>query len=313
MQRPVCTVIIPALSCLKDPAVALASAAMQHAGEIEVIVLEGRSADRTGWLKECSREWPALRTIETGGCGPGRARNAGIEAARAPLIAFLDAACWWWPDKLARQVAYHAAHPETAFSFTDYLLVSADGESQGSCFDYWQPPLRRGKTGYLRLNGALQILLAMNLAGTSTVVASKAALEKIGGFRDLASAEDWDLWLRLAAEAPAAYSKAITATYPVQPENVASRYGVRIAAMEEIIAPYESSPAPSIRRAAAKARASLNLARAELARPAGRHAPAALHRSRSFPGRPSARPGKATAASLFSAALYFLNAYGAGK
>jgi glycosyltransferase involved in cell wall biosynthesis len=176
MQSPVCTIVIPALDCLKKLMVALAPGAMQRAGEIEVIVLEGGSADGTGaWLKERSREWPALRAIETGGCSPARARNAGIEAARAPLIAFL---------------------------------------------------------------------------------------------RDLASAEDWDLWLRLAAEAPAAYSKAVTATCLVRP------------------------PAASIRRAAAKARASLNLARAALARPAGRFATAAPHRSRAFIVRPLARPGK---------------------
>ncbi len=314
MRNLVCSVIIPARNCIEDLPVALASVEMQRARDIEAIVIDdGSSGGTSARLAKRSSDWPALRVTGTERSGGAAARNAGIEAARAPLIAFLDAGNWWWPEKLLEQTDYHAAHPDIAFSFTDYLSVSADGESLGTCFEHWQPPLRRRpKTGYFRLPDALQFLLAMNLAGTSTVVASKAALEKAGGFRDFASAEDWDLWLRLAAEAHAACSTSVTATSVMRPSAPSSQE-LRLAAMGEIISPYENSRASSTRHAAAKARARLDTVRAELRRQAGRQALTMRGGTRAPMAPPTARLGRESAVSQLNEALYFVSNQGAGQ
>ena len=308
MRSAVCSVIVSASNRLERLAVAVASARMQLAAGVEVLVLDdGTSRGISAWLAERGKEWPALRAVKTAGATPARARNAAIEAARAPLIAFLDPACWWWPNKLAEQAGYHGTHPDTAFSFTDYLQVLPDGESSGTCFGYWQPPLgQRHKPGYFELDDALQIALATNLIGASTAVASKAALEKAGGFRDLPAACEWDLWLRLAAQAPVACSKAVTATYTTQAETAPSLQQ-KIDAMGEILGPYESSRVASIRHAAAKARAQLDCARAELSRPVRRYTSAARAGSRAFMTSTQAK------AAGVIAALNFAGAYGAGK
>ncbi len=281
---------------------------MQLAAGIEVLVLDGGSSRGVSvWLAEREKEWPALRAVKTAGAAPASALNTAIEAARASLIAFLDPACWWWPNKLAEQAGYHGAHPDTAFSFTDYLQVLPDGEAGGTCFGYWQPPLgRRNKPGYFQLAGALQMALATNLIGASTVMASKAALEKAGGFRDLPAAYEWDLWLRLAAQSPVACSRAVTATCATQAE-AALPVHQRIAAMGEILTPYESSRAASIRHAAAKARAQLDGARAELSRPVRRHATGVRPSSWTFATSTQAKAGS------IGTALSFAGAYGASK
>jgi hypothetical protein len=205
------------------------------------------------------------------------------------------------------QAEYHAAHPETAFSFTDYLQVSPDGENRGTCFQFWQPMgERRHKRGYSVLPNALQVALASSVIGTSTAVASKAALEKAQGFRDLPTAWEWDLWLRLAAQSPVACSWAITATYVPSAETAPS-IQQRIAAMDEILSPYENSGVASIRNAAAKGRAQLDCARAELSRPVRRHTQALRGGAWAF-----AASTQAKAASV-SAALNFAGLYGAGK
>ena len=190
MRSAVCSVIVAANNRLEHLAVAVASARVQLAQGVEVIALDdGSNPGVQAWLAARAKERPGLRIVETGGLTPPRARNAAIEAARAPLIAFLDPSCWWWPNKLAEQAEYHAAHPETAFSFTDYLRVSPDGEHRGTCFQFWQPMgERRHKRGYSALPNALQVALASSVIGTSTAVASKAALEKAQGFRDLPTA-----------------------------------------------------------------------------------------------------------------------------
>jgi hypothetical protein len=308
MRSAVCSIIVSASNSLERLAIAVASARQQLAAGVEVLALDdGSNRGVTAWLAERAKEWPALRVLQTGGVSPAAARNTAIEAARAAFIAFLDPACWWWPGKLAEQAGYHGANREIAFSFADYLQVLPDGESIGSAFAHWQPPLgRRNKAGYFRLADALQIALASNVVGTSTVMASKAALEKAGGFRDLPAACEWDLWLRLAASEPVACSKALTATCSVQAET-APALEQRIGAMEGILRPYEGSRVASIRHAAAKARAQLDCARGELTRPARRYASAARANSWSFTASKRAKAAGA------NAALDFAGAYGAGK
>ncbi len=311
MPTRACSVIIPTRDCLDYLPAALSSIAMQHLDGLEVIVVDDGSLD--GTVEWVAKHWPDVRVVETGGVGPAKARNAGIALSNAPLVAFLDADDWWWPKKLAPQIAYHAAHPETAFSFTDYLHV-AEGESRGTCFEHWQAPLRqRESADYFALDEALSVLLATNLVGTSTVVASKAALEKAGGFANLASAEDWDLWLRLAAASPVACCKSLTATYLMRPGSATQKREARIAAIEEIIRRYEDAPGASVRHSAAIARARLDVARAELAQSAGRHTSAARYHSRAFLALPSARLGKAATASVLNAARLLLGGRGAGK
>ena len=43
--------------------------------------------------------------------GLSRARNVGLAACRAPLVAFPDDDCWWPPDLAARLVALFESHP----------------------------------------------------------------------------------------------------------------------------------------------------------------------------------------------------------
>ncbi len=83
--------------------------------------------------------------------------------------------------------------------------------------------------------------------------------------------------------------------------------------MAQIVAPYEKSPSVTVRQAAAKARARIDVARAELARLSGRHSSAAMYHSRAFMALPSARLGKAATASILNAALHFVSGYGASK
>lgn len=308
MRSAVCSIVVSASNSLERLAIAVASARQQLAAGVEVLALDdGSNRGVTAWLAGRAKEWPVLRVLKMGGLAPAAARNAAIEAAQASFIAFLAPACWWWPGKLAEQAGYHGANREITFSFTDYLQVLPSGESMGSAFAHWQPALgRQNKAGYFRLPGALQIALASNIVGTSTVMASKAALEEAGGFRDLPAACEWDLWLRLASRSPVACSRALTATCAVQAETAPSLQQ-RIGVMEEILRPYEGSRVASIRHAAAKARAQLDCARAELSRPARRYASAARANSWSFTASKRAKAAGA------DAALDFAGAYGAGK
>jgi glycosyltransferase involved in cell wall biosynthesis len=222
MPSPVCSVLILARNSLDYLPTALSSVAMQRCRDIETIVVDDGSSDGTGaWLAKLAGDWSGFRFIQPDSVGPAKARNAGIELASAPVVGFLDAGDWWWPNKLKAQLAFHAAHPRTAFSFTDYLEVSQDGEGRGTCFEHWQCPIRLRETSdYLGLDDDLN--LKPNLVGTSTVLANKAALEGAGGFGGAVSADGGDLWLKLAAHSPIACSKLISTSYLIRPNIAAS-------------------------------------------------------------------------------------------
>jgi len=272
MTTPTCAVVIPTLDCLAYLPAAIGSVALQDRADLEIIVADDGSNDGTReWLAARRAGLPPLRVVETGGVGPAAARNAAIASTGAPYIAFLDADDVWWPNKLTPQLSWHEAHPETGFSFTDYLHVNPDGRHLGTCFAFWDSPLayHAGRDFGFMPDAELS-LLATNVVGTSTVIARRAALEAVGGFRLLASAEDWDLWLRLAARWPVAFSAAITASYLMRPGSETAKGWQRLDAMRSILAGYDHRIDAPTRRAVQVARARLAIAEAELARAEGR-------------------------------------------
>lgn len=233
---------------------------------METIVVDDGSGDGTRqWLD--AQNMPNLRIIAQNGVGPARARNLAIEAARGELIAFLDADDFWWPGKLRAQIAAHEAHPDAAFSFSDYLHFDPAGALHGTGFEFWS--FKAQNSGYHVLNDAEATLLGANLVGASTVMARRDILMRAGGFTiDLPSAEDWDLWLRLAGMGETLVSGAVTTSYLMRPGGETRKRGARIAALEMILSRY-ANRSGSIAHASAKARGRLCAGRAEWARERG--------------------------------------------
>lgn len=236
--HPTASVIVPARNCLRYLTAAIAS--VGEMTDIEIIVVDDGSTDGTGaWLMERRRRDPRLRVLEGPARGPGRARDLAIEHARAPLLAFLDADDIWYPGKLAAQIALHAAFPEAGFSFTDYRHVSPDGVDKGPCFSFWPRFHARHHeaTAPFELGAdALAQLFAENVVGTSTVVARTECVREVGGFdAALPSAEDWDLWLRLAERWPVLAVPQVFADYLMhRPGNATGNVRARLLAMRMI-------------------------------------------------------------------------------
>jgi GT2 family glycosyltransferase len=75
----------------------------------EVIVADSRSNDGTAeYLAEIARSSPNVRHLPGPYTGRAGARNAGIAAARAPIVLFTDADISASPDLLSRHLARHA-------------------------------------------------------------------------------------------------------------------------------------------------------------------------------------------------------------
>ena len=297
-----CTVVIPTYNCLEYLRPALATVAMQGVEALEAIVVDDGSSDGTAeWLRGYSRSAPWLRVIEMpGSCGPSKARNAALSVARGALIAFLDADDLWWPGKLLRQLQHHEANRDVAFSFTDYLHFDPQGALHGTCFDFWKPAyVNRSDTNFHIVPDAELEILGANVVGTSTVIARARALQNANGFPEVSqSAEDWKLWLGLAASGNVSCSSAVTMSYLMRPTSVTSNRSSRISAMRKIVAAYDGRTEPAARIARRRAHARIRTAEAEHFRQQGAVWRAAAAHAGAFINWPDARTAKAAVADL---------------
>ena len=93
--------------------------------------MAGHDCCSATWLRDAGNRLSGFgwrrRLVEQRHAGPGAARNVGILAARAPLIAFCDADDLWHPDKLARQQAALAEQPDAVEFFQSRKYWPADG------------------------------------------------------------------------------------------------------------------------------------------------------------------------------------------
>jgi glycosyltransferase involved in cell wall biosynthesis len=124
--------------------------------------------------------------------GAPAALNAGLAAARADNIAFIDSDDMWAPGKLAAQVRAFREHPEANVTFTGLLYIDAAGVRLGL------PPRRaHGHFDFIDL------LTDYKIGCTSTLAVRRSALERAGVFdKSFVYMFDIDLVLRIALLRP---------------------------------------------------------------------------------------------------------------
>lgn len=187
-MNPQVSAIIPVFNRPNQVVEAIQSVLAQRDVHVELIVVDDGSTDGTADAIENALENAAapVRIIETENRGPAAARNLGVEAAAAPLIAFLDSDDLWNPDKLARQVAYMRDHCDCAISQCDELWIR-NGRRVN-------PGLRhRKRAGDIFIDS-----LRTCLVSPSAVIMKTSLFRDLGGFDEtMRAAEDYDLWLRI--------------------------------------------------------------------------------------------------------------------
>jgi glycosyltransferase involved in cell wall biosynthesis len=189
-MSPAISIIIPAYNVEPVIAETLASVQQQTFRDFEAIVVDDGSEDRTSEIVRQFVEKDArFILLRQENAGVSAARNAALKRARGELIAFLDADDIWFPEKLTCQIAMFRQDPRVNFTFTNFVF----GNGQQN----WGPFYRKRKP--LPEGNPLRQLISANLFATPTVVTRRAGIVAAGGFdSNLALAEDWDMWLRMA-------------------------------------------------------------------------------------------------------------------
>jgi hypothetical protein len=123
----------------------------------------------------------------------GQQRNLAAKHAQGEYLAFAEPDQRWMPSKLEKQMITLGQNAEISWCYCDAFLAY----TQSRC----------GESMRLHAGNILRPLLVKNFIPPGSVVLRRAVFEALGGFdesgRYLAS-EDWELWIRVAAEHPIA-------------------------------------------------------------------------------------------------------------
>jgi glycosyltransferase involved in cell wall biosynthesis len=186
---PRVSVVIPTYNRAWSLATALDSVLSQDFGAFETIVVDDGSSDETPAL--LAGYGAALRVIRQPNRGVSAARNAGIRAARAPLVALLDSDDYWLPGKLAAQTAFFDQNPEALICQTEEIWIRNGVRVN--------PGKRHRKRSGMIFGPSLELCLV----SPSAVMLRRSLFDSVGFFDErLPACEDYDLWLRIGCRHP---------------------------------------------------------------------------------------------------------------
>lgn len=188
------SVIIPTFNRASLLERALDSVLSQTYSNWELIVVDDGSTDRTA---DVVSDWSARVEIKQKlqflklptNQGVSAARNHGAEAATGEWLAFLDSDDEWLPDRLSSQFGLVASRPDLRWVHGEEIWVR-NGRAVPVA------PRYRKHGGFI-----FDRCVDVCCVGTSTVLIGRELFLRAGGFRPkFVVCEDYDLWLRVAAE-----------------------------------------------------------------------------------------------------------------
>jgi glycosyltransferase involved in cell wall biosynthesis len=195
-------VVIPCYRQRNFLARAIESALDQSVRAAEIIVVDdGNEED----LSDFASSYPAIALLRQANRGLAGARNAGLRAARAYKIIFLDADDRLCPNAIQAGLDCFEANRGAAFVYGAYV------EERGL--------VRREL--FMPTNQRLDLLRFNCVAMIGTAMFERAPLLEVGGFDEsLLMCEDWDAYLRLSRSHPFAVHPNIVANYVLHDGNM---------------------------------------------------------------------------------------------
>lgn len=210
------SVVIPVFEAANFITATLNTVAIQTTLPLEVIIVDDGSQDNTcDVIESFSRVNPQIkiRLLRKAHCGPGSARNAGVNEAKGSWVAFLDADDLWYPNKLEKMAVAHQAAPEA--NFLCHNEIHRGAGSADSLIDY--------SLGFRNDDPISAQLFSKNYFSTSAVVCRRDMILAYGGFdSSLPNAQDYELWLRMSPGMKVLFVQEVLGVYINRAGNISS-------------------------------------------------------------------------------------------
>lgn len=162
----------------------------QDPSTFELVVADDGSSDDTVELVSALQTPFALRVLDLGKVGRAHARNAGVEAAEAPLVLVIDDDVIAAPELIAAHLEGHREHG-------DIVGIGRLLQAAPQRHDWYARAF--AETWNARFDGLRERDIDWPDCFAGNLSASRGRLLEVGGFRQLETGEDADLGFRLAA------------------------------------------------------------------------------------------------------------------
>ncbi len=209
------SVVVPVHNEEKWIGEAIDSALAQDRDDLEIVVVDDGSTDRTPQIL-AAYSCP-VRVITQQKQGVSVARSRAIAEARGKWIVFLDADDRWLPGHINALEQAAAQDPEAGLVCTDAAVIDSEGNRIKK-----KPSPDSGKDTFFSV-------LTANRITTSAAAVRRDVIQEVGAFvPGLKRAQDWDLWLRVAERFPVVHLPVVTAEFRQQEKERVRSMGVSI-------------------------------------------------------------------------------------
>jgi glycosyltransferase involved in cell wall biosynthesis len=194
VTSPRVSVLLPVRNAAETLEECLTSLAAQTLADHEVIAVDDHSTDGSrAILEEAGRRDARVRVVRNPGEGLVAALNASAAAARAALLARMDADDVCHPERLRAQAARFQRDAALSILGTCVRLVGPSGPNDG------MRAYVRWLNGLLDHEAIVRDLFVESPLAHPTVMMRSEELRRLGGYRAFDGPEDYDLWLRAHA------------------------------------------------------------------------------------------------------------------
>lgn len=218
---PKVSVVIAAYNMANYLPLSLDSALAQDYPDFEVIVLDDGSTDNTrdvvaSYGDRVRYHWQPNQGVAV-------AYSNLLLLAAGDYIHHLDADDILLPGALKRLAAILDDHAEVGLAYGMAPIIDATGR----VYSRRKAPRAFERLGVIHPGAAFKELLRGCHITTSTVMLRKSVLETVAPFQPQAvPGEDWDMWMRVAAEYALAYTTEPIAQYRIHDASITAGYTV---------------------------------------------------------------------------------------
>ena len=212
-DNPLISVITPVYNAQATIIETVQSIKNQTYQDFEIICVDDGSTDQSVAL--VSDKFPDVHIVRKENGGQPTARNAGLRAARGRLITFLDSDDLWIAEKLEKQITFLNDNPHLEWIYSDTWFF----EERTSNIRYLasdRHPLLEGDI--------LEPLFLNNFIPSPTLMFRRSVFEQVGVWDEtVQTAEDWNMWLRIARSFPNGVCREPLALYRIHTQNKLSK------------------------------------------------------------------------------------------
>ena len=194
MNRPAISILLPVRNEERFLPAALDSIFRQTFIDWELVAVDDGSDDATpAILAGAARIDSRVRVLRPSRRGLVAALNAGLDACRAPLVARMDADDISHPRRLELQASFLSNNPSIGLLACDFRSFPRASLGSGMvAYEAWQNALASH-------DDILRDLFVESPFVHPSVLFRREEVLSVGGYHEQGWAEDYDLWLRLAA------------------------------------------------------------------------------------------------------------------